>query len=567
MRRTLPFPLPTLSQAQAGILAVVLAVVGGSGAPALAAPPPPPGPLGVHALTGARIVPAPGQVIESGTVVIRDGVLEAVGAGVEPPPDARVWDLEGLTVYPGLIDPYTVRHWPEEADRNDGADETADPGAGHPNPVVHAERAMAAWGTDAGAAARLREAGYTTAAVAPREGVFRGWSAVLNLGDGPVRDQLLMPRLAQNVSLDASGRSDGYPESLMGRVALARGTFLAARWHAEAREAYRRHPEQRRPPHDASFEALEEAAAGRVPVVFETGDLLGTLRAGRLAAELGLDAWLVASGEEYQRLDAVTALGRPLLLPVAFPDPPEGDTGELSVELEALRHWQRAPGNPAALAEAGLAFAVTGHGLDRPEDLHARMARAVEAGLSPETALAAVTTEPARLLGLADRLGILEPGKVANLAVVEGELFTEETRVREVWIDGRRYEIEEREPPEVEPAGEWELTVDAGGMKIDVRLSLTGEAPDLSGSLEAQGSRVALQSAVVSGSSVEVEFDGTPFGMPGQFSFTLEIEGDRARGSGAGPMGPFSLEGSRVSKPPEEPRPDVGEELEKGVAR
>lgn len=563
MRRSRPLPLP--SPAPALSLAACLAVAWLASTPLTAAPPPPPGPLGVHALTGARIVPAPGQVIESGTVVIRDGVLEAVGAGVEPPPDARVWDLEGMTVYPGLIEPYTVRRWPEEGAGNDGAEETADPGAGHPNPVVRAERAMAAWGAETGAAARLREAGFTTAAVAPREGVLRGWSAVVNLGDGPVRDQLLVPRLAQNVSLDASGPSDGYPESLMGRVALAREIFLAARWHAGARETYRRHPDQRRPPHDASLEALEEAAAGRARVVFETGDLLGTLRAGRLAAELGLDAWLVASGEEYQRLDAVAALGRPLLLPVAFPDPPEGDAGELSVELEALRHWQRAPGNPAALAEAGAVFAVTGHGLDRPEELHARMARAVEAGLSRETALAAVTTEPARLLGLADRLGTLEPGKIANLAVVEGELFTEETRVREVWIDGRRYEIEEREPPEVEPAGEWELTVDAGGMKIDVRLSLTGEAPDLSGSLEAQGSQVALQSAVVSGSSVEVEFDGTPFGMPGQFSFTLEIEGDRARGSGAGPMGPFSLEGTRVSKPPDGLDPEMRQDTEKGV--
>jgi imidazolonepropionase-like amidohydrolase len=489
-------------------------------------------------------------VIESGTVVIRDGVIEAVGAGVEPPADARVWELEGATVYAGLIEPFALQARAQEDGGDDGGGEASDPGAGHPNPLAHPEREIAERGIDATAAGRLREAGFTTAAIVPGDGVLRGWSAVVNLGDGPVRDVLLVPRLAQNVALDAATRSDGYPESLMGRVALTREAFLAARWYTGAQEAYRRHPAQRRPPHDASLAALEDAAAGEVPVVFETEDLLGTLRAGRFAAELGLDVWLVGSGEEYRRLPAVAALGRPILLPVAFPEAPESAGDPLAVELEDLRHWQRAPGNPAALAEAGVAFAVTAHRLDQPKDLHARLAKAVEAGLPADTALAAVTTEPARLLGLADRLGTVEAGKIANLTVAEGDLFTEETKIREVWIDGRRYEIKERKPPEVEPAGEWDLTIDAGGERISTRLSLAGQAPDLTGSLEAMGNRVELLSAEVSGSAVEVAFDGASFGMPGQFRFTLEIEGDRARGSGSGPPGPFSLEGTRVSKPP-----------------
>jgi imidazolonepropionase-like amidohydrolase len=402
---------------------------------------------------------------------------------------------------------------------------------------------------DPAAARRLREAGYTTAAVAPREGILRGSSAVFNLGGGAVRDELLAARLAQNVSL-AAGGSDGYPESLMGAVALARESFLQARWYRRAGEAYRSEPSQRRPPHDASLEALGAAAAGRQPVVFETEGLLGTLRAAKLAGELELDAWLVGSGEEYQRLDEVAALERPLVLPVAFPEPPEAAGDELSVELEALRHWRRAPGNPAALAAAGVDFAVTTLRLDQPKDLHARLARAIEAGLSPETALAAVTTEPARLLGLADRLGTLEPGKIANLVVVEGELFSKETAVREVWIDGRRFEVKERKPPEVEPAGEWDLRVEAGGDILSARLVLEGEAPDLTGRLEFQGQTVALQSAEVSGSSVEITFDGAGLGMPGEFTMTLEVEGDGVRGSGAGPPGPFSVKGTRVSPPP-----------------
>lgn len=539
----------TRSRLPASLRPLALALLLGAPSAAGAAPPPPPGPLGVHALTGARVVVAPGRVIDRGTVVVRDGVVEAVGADVEAPPDARVWDLEGLTIYPGLIDPYATRSWPAKAD-----EDTPDPGAGAPNPVVHSEREMAAWGLDPAAAARFREAGYTTVALAPRDGLLRGWSAVVEAGDGPVRDLLLVPRLAQNVSLDARA-SDGYPESLMGAVALTRESFLDARWYTRAHAAYVRNPAQPRPTADAALAALASAAAGGAPVVFESEDLLGTLRSAALAHELRLDAWLVASGEEYQRVDAVAASRFPLIVPVDFPDPPKSQGDELSIELEDLRHWKRAPGNPAALADAGVTFAVTSHRLDQPKDLHARMARAIAEGLSADAALAAVTTVPARLLGLGDRLGTVEAGKIANLVVAEGDLFTDETRVRAVWIDGRRYEIEERKPPEVEPAGEWELRIDAGDETVTARLVLAGAAPSLTGTLTVMGTDVQLTGAEVSGSSVEITFDGSAFGMPGAFEMTLEIEGDRAEGGGAGPPGPFSFEGTRVSKPTPPPQP------------
>jgi imidazolonepropionase-like amidohydrolase len=495
-------------------------------------------------------VVAPGRVIDRGTVVIRDGILEAVGAGVEPPPDARVWDLEGLTVYPGLVDPYSTRSWPAQPD-----EDTPDPGAGAANPMVHPEREMAAWGLEPATAERFREAGYTTVAVASRDGLLRGWSAVVEAGDGPVREQLLASHLAQTVDLGARSE-DGYPESLMGSVALTRQSFLDARWYTRAQAAYARNPAQRRPTADASLAALAGAAAGEAPVVFENDDLLATLRAARFAHELGLDAWLVASGREYERADEVAAAGFPLIVPLDFPEPPKPAGDELSVSLEDLRHWKRAPGNPAALAAAGVTFAITSHRLDQPKELHERLARAIAEGLPADAALAAVTTEPARLLGLADRIGTVEAGKLANLVVAEGDLFTKETSIRAVWVDGRRYDVEEILPPEIEPAGEWELRVDAGGDTIPVTLVLRGEAPTLTGTLTARGTEIDLTGVRVSGASVEITFDGASLGMPGSFEMTFDVEGDRAEGAGTGPSGSFTLEGTRVSKPSSAPEPE-----------
>jgi len=546
LRARRPRPVWALGTLVPVLVPLVTLVALAAPPPALAAAP------DVHALTGVRIVIAPGEVIESGTIVLRDGLIEAVGEEVEPPPDARVWEHEGLTVYPGLIDAYTDRPWPEEDPAAKAAPEAR---AASPNPLVHPEREMAAFAADDATDARLREAGFTAAVVAPRGGLLRGRSVLLGLGEAPVRDRILLPRVAQNVTVGATDERGGYPSSLMGSVALTRGSFLQAAWYRQALATYRAHPAQRRPGYDASLEALAPAAAGDEPVVFESEDLLGLLRSARLADELGLDPWLIGTGEEYRRPALVAELagrlGAPVILPVAFPEAPEVGEDPVDLDLETLRHWQAAPGNPAALRQAGVTIAVTSYRLDQPKELHARMARAIEAGLSPDDALASVTTVPAHLLGVEDRLGTIEPGKIANLVVLEGDLFREETKIQEVWIDGRRYEVQAIEPPEVEPAGTWDLKVDAGGETIPVTLVLEGDAPALTGVLRAMGNDIPLSSAQVSGTSVIIEFDGSSLGMPGTFTMTLEIEGDRARGSGDGPPGPFGLSGTRTSGPPE----------------
>ncbi len=506
----------------------------------------------VHALTGVRIVAAPGKVIEKGTVVLRDGVIEAAGAEVEPPADARVWDREGLTVYAGLIEPYTVRDAPDKDGDGDASGGERPSASAATAAMIRPDRDVTPYAASAAAAKKLREAGFTTAVVAPAEGILRGASVVLNLGDGPAADNLLRRGLAQNVTFRRNSFGAGYPASLMGAVALVRQTLADARWHADAWAAYERRPAQERPPMSAALAALAPAAAGKQPVVFETGSAVGAMRAAGLAAELGLDAWLLGSGEEYRWLDSIAPAKLPILLPLDYPDLPEvpDDEDDMKVRLEDLRHWDLAPENPARLLDRGLTVAFTSYGLDDPKQLLSSVHKSIERGLDADRALAALTTTPAALLGISDRAGTVEAGKMANLAVVDGDLFSEKPKVREVWIDGRRYEVKESKPAEVEPAGTWELVVTTGdGQKMPVTLTLSGKAGALDGAIGAMGREVPVSSAEVSGSTLEVSFDGTDLGIPGTISFSLEIEGDGAKGSGVAPEGGFTLEGRRTAKP------------------
>jgi len=205
-----------------------------------------PEPIRSDALTGARIVVADRMTIAEGTILLRDGVIQAVGERIEVPPDARVWDLSGKTVYPGLIDAWTEvgleprRKESRGGGRRGGAPPAPSPTSEERGPVhelsrVRPERRAAdAIRTDAKSLKSWREAGFTAVAVVPREGIFRGPAALLNLGDGGPGRNLVIEEVGQVVGFESGGRqSREYPGSLIGAIALVRQTLLDAA-HYEA---------------------------------------------------------------------------------------------------------------------------------------------------------------------------------------------------------------------------------------------------------------------------------------------------------------------------------------------
>lgn len=514
---------------------------------------------GVHAVTGVTVVTAPGEVIENGAIVVRDGIIESVGADIEIPADALVHEFDPeeaeVRIYPGMIDAYVPVPFVSDSEEGQGGEDeeavTLRPGQ-YPHPLVTPARRLSSGHWPADKVAGLRRAGFTTAVMAPDSGLFRGYSALVNLGEGGLADNLIEPSMFQHVSLGATISGREFPNSRMGTMALVRQVMLDARWQVEARTAWSRNPAQPRPTYLEDIEALEPLVEGDRMMVVDASDMLDSLRAARVSAEFELRPWLVGHGREYQRLESLAETGLGQILPLDFPEAPDLEQSRRDIGLPELRHWHVAPENPLRVIEAGLPVVFTSHPHGNPEAIFANLARAIERGLDSDAALAALTTEPARMLGIDDRAGRLAPGYMANFLIVEDELFVESPALREVWIDGRQHILRELEPPEVEPAGSWDLSLIVTGMgNIDAVLELQGESPTLSGSLEVMGSSVPLAEARVSGSRLDVRIDGSRLGMPGAITFYMDIEGERGRGSGSSPQGEFDVRGQRSSGPDE----------------
>lgn len=437
----------------------------------------------VHAITGARVVAAPGTVIERGTVVLRDGVIVAVGpaAAVKIPADARLWAADGKTVYAGLVEPNAEVLLPaalKAAAEGEGGGRGAARVAPTPTETLAPAAVARSWNArvtperkvanvlvaDEKGTGSLRELGFATAAVVPGRGVFRGESALVSLSGRAPGAALVRAQVAQHVAFEQGGfRDGGYPGSLMGSIALIRQTWLDAQWWGAANEAYakNRAAGAERPEANASLEALAAAAVGKQPVVMEAADELDVLRAQKIADEFKLKLVLRGRGTEYRVGAALAAAKTPVIVPLNFPTVPEVETPAKAVDvpLSTLQHWELAPANAAKLRARGVPVAFTTTGLRQPDaQFWSAVRLAVKRGLSPADALAAVTTAPAAMLGVDDIVGTLAVGKLGHVVVATGDLFAADStaEITDMWVDGIHFPTEAS--LKVDAKGVWTVT-------------------------------------------------------------------------------------------------------------
>ena len=508
---------------------------------------------GVHAFTNARIVVAPGRVLESATLVVRNGVIEAVGANVSPPADARVWDMSGQTLYPGFIDAYADLGVGQAPPANQ-----SEPGPVHWNSQVRANFSTAGDFRDSqDRRSALRDQGFTTAHAVPRLGIFRGHTAVVSLGDGNANDRVFRSDVAQAMSFTGS-RELGltYPNSPMGSIALIRQTLLDAGWYIRAWDTHRRSPQSvPQPETNLALAALNGAVSGSEPVLFETRSELEVLRARAIAEEFPISLWMRGSGAEYRILDVLSGSRTPLVLPLNFPSAPDVATPEkaLNASFDNLRHWYLAPENPARVAAAGLEFALTTDGLTRTAEFLPNLRSAVSRGLSQEAALAALTVNPARMLGIEARQGTLERGKLANMVVVDGDIFASGSTIRDVWVQGERYVV--TPGAAVDPRGTWSIT-SRDEPRLNGQMEITGTLARLRGSITLNGQSIDLSAVEASTEAghVQVSFPGSEVGISGVVQLAASVSGDEASGWGALPDGSQATwnarRSARYSAPP-----------------
>jgi imidazolonepropionase-like amidohydrolase len=417
----------------------------------------------IYAIKGARLVTVSGAPIQSGTIVLKNGVIDAVGADVSAPADAVVIDGAGMTVYPGLIDmgnPAGTDIQINLQQAQQGA-RTTDDAERLKRAMILRAQVLAADHVklDAPELSRLAAGGITSVLATPPGILFKGQSSLVNVSTPefePIVGAIAEPRaglsvvrspVALHVELARVG-GDGYPEALLGGIAFVRQSFIDAQYQQMLQQHYQKSPAGlARPSFDPALEAVQAALAGRMPVAFEAGLQREVVRALDLAKEFKLSPIITGGIEADLAAAELKAANAKVIVSLNYPTrsralPPDAD--EPVRELRLRAHAAKAA---AGLASAGVPFAFSGAGLASPADFVRNVARSVREGLGEEAAVRALTLDAARIAGAADRLGSLEKGKIANVIVTSGDLFNESTRIRHVFVDGRMVNIDATEAP------------------------------------------------------------------------------------------------------------------------
>jgi imidazolonepropionase-like amidohydrolase len=426
------------------------------------------------AIRNAKIVTVSGPVLNKGTVVVRNGLIEAVGENLAIPAGAWTIDGEGMTVYPGLIDSLSTVGIPSLAPAPAAAGRGGR-GQTTPTPVTAAATAAAPVTPAKGPEDRpattswvlaaneidpsdhriesVRSAGFTTTVTFPARGIFGGQGSIIDLAStARAGEMVVVPAVGQYLAVSRGGGGfggfgAGFPNALMGYIAYIRQVYLDAEHYKLLNEAYAHSPRgMERPPYDRALEGVLESKRILLPAnrVVEMDRML------RFAAELKQPVILYGLREAY-RPEAAPLLkkyGSPALVSMHWTEAPRDPDPEADRTMRSLENVDQGPAAPGLLQKAGVPFALYTDGLDQPRDLQRAVKKAIDAGLARQDAIRALTLSPAEIYGVADRLGSIEVGKIANLVVTKGDLFDDHTQIEIIFVDGKQYK-----PAPEPPAG------------------------------------------------------------------------------------------------------------------
>lgn len=398
---------------------------------------------GHYAFTNATIVKDAATTLTNATLIIKDGKIIAVGTGLKTPAGAVEVDCKGKHIYPSFIDLY-ADYGIVQPQRQGGGQfnfnqqpqlETAVKGAYGWNQAIKSDAdAYRMFAVDDAKAKPLREAGFGTVLSHIRDGIARGTGAVVTLANEKENFVIVKEKASAHYSFNKGTSTQSYPGSMMGMIALLRQTYLDAQWY------------KTQPPAEGlnlSLKAWNENQG--LPQIFEANDKWNNLRADRIGDEFGVQYIIKAGQNEYQRIKEMKATNATFILPLNYPQAQdvEDPNDARFVSLGDMKHWELAPANAAAFEKAGIPFCLTTSDLRTVSQFWTNLRKAMEYGLSENKVMEALTKTPATVMGIYDKVGSLDAGKLGNFLITNGPLFSEKTIILQNWVQGIKYTVKE----------------------------------------------------------------------------------------------------------------------------
>ncbi len=419
---------------------------------------------GCYAFINATVVKDATTTLQNAALVIRKGKIEMVGTHVAIPKDAIVVDCKGKYIYPSFIDMYS--------DYGMSSVVTNQTGFGRQQyQVVSNTKGPYGWNqairtendsyknftVNDAKAKEMRAIGFGTVLTHQMDGVARGTGAVVTLASEKENKVIVKEKATAHYSFSKGSSTQDYPSSLMGCIALLRQNFLDAQW-------YKSKPETEGL--NVSLQAFLDNQ--NLPQIFESNDKWNDLRADKIGDEFGVQYIIKGGGNEYQRIAEIKATAAAFILPVNFPQAMdvEDPTDARYVSLADLKHWEMAPANPGVFEKANINFALTTNGLNETASFTANLRKAISNGLSTQKAIEALTKIPAVLIGVYDKVGSLDAGKLANFLIVSGPLFAEKTILYQNWVQGNKYVVKNDNWTDIR--GKYKLTVNDENYILEV---------------------------------------------------------------------------------------------------
>ena len=519
----------------------------------------------VYAITNAKIVTVSGAAIEKGTIVVRDGLIESVGADAKVPADARVLDGNGLTVYPGFFDaltnlglsaPQTPQPQPQ---RGPQTPQTSPSNSNYPSGLQPETSVFEQLKAGDALFETSRNAGFTTALTVPRDGIFNGQSAVINLAGDAVSEIVIKSPFAEHFTFRTT-QNGAYPASLLGTFSAFRQMMLDAKRLQDYQKMYAANPKgMKRPEDDKSLEALYQLINGTMPIVFNANSEREIVRALDLAKEFKLNAIIAGGQEAWKVAPRLKEQNVAVLLSLNFPKRTASISPDADAEdLETLRFRAETPKGAARLANAGVRFAFQSGGLTNLNDFFTNAAKTTENGLSSDAAIRAMTLSSAQILGVDNRLGSIETGKIANLTVVKGDIFSKEKTITHVFVDGRLFE--QKEKPKTPPTttggttttpgiaqvgGNYTITIDVPGNSLPGTLALTQQGAILTGTLQTQLGTAPIRDGKVTSDgftfAATVDYGGSQI----EINVSGKVTGNAISGTLDSPQGAIPFSGTK----------------------